>query len=453
MKMISLETTVKEIIRNKKLKEVCNSASNNLFANPMLAQAETMTLARVSALLGANGAAMMSAVIEKANAVLAGLPDEEYFGEASEEIKNSRGLEAAQSDDERKSHIAVNKTIRPGQIWYDTEGNRIQAHGACVFFEHGTYYWIGENKDHTTKEGEIWTWGVKIYSSKDLYNWTDEGYLITPELEDKTSLFYPTRRLDRPHILYNEKTKKYVLWLKYCDKAHYTVLTSDSLKGKYTVVRDVYKPFDTKCGDFDLAKDQRTGQGYLYWEVNHEGVWGVKLSKDYTEVSGEPSVIYKDMQPPFAREAVTHMERNGKHYLFTSGMTGYVPNPSEVAISDDWLTGYKIQGDPHVADDSCASFNSQISFIFKVDGKDKYIAIADRWVPDFVMTAEKYDMIVRAITARTDKSVKVLPEEKAMLADMPMMGTANTSVANYVWLPIEFKDDVAKIKWHDEWTL
>lgn len=259
--------------------------------------------------------------------------------------------------------------------------------------------------------------------------------------------------MDRPHLLYNERTKKYVLWLKYCDDAHFAVLTSDSLKGKYTVVREVYRPFHTDCGDFDMAKDEVTGQGYLYWEVNHTAVWGAKLSEDYTEAVGEPVPIYENMQPPFTREAVTHMERGGKHYLFTSGMTGYVPNPSEVAVSDDWLTGYRVLGDPHVDDDSRASFNSQISNIFKVEGKDLFIAIADRWVPRFVVTGETYDMIVRAITSRYDETVRVTPEEKGLIAKLPVGGSADTSIADYVWLPICWEGDMPRIFWHKEWKV
>ena len=43
----------------------------------------------------------------------------------------------------------MNKTIRPGQVWLDTECKRIQAHGGSVMFLDGTYYWIGENKERT----------------------------------------------------------------------------------------------------------------------------------------------------------------------------------------------------------------------------------------------------------------------------------------------------------------
>lgn len=453
MRNISLDTPIKEILKSDILLKTMNSVSNNLFDNPMLVQAETMSLKRVSALMGENGESLLQSIIDKANAILSTLSDEEEIDKAFLEIQNSLGLEATISEEERVSNIANLTSIKPGKVWYDTEGNRIQAHGASIYIENETYYWIGENKDHTTKGGEIWTWGIKIYSSNDLYNWKDEGFLIEPELEDKESIFYPVRRLDRPHLLFNENTKKYVLWLKYMDEAHYSVLTADSLMGEYTLVKEVYRPFTTDCGDFDLAKDTKTNQAYLYWEVNHTDLWGVKLSEDYTEVEGDYSVIYGNIKTPLTREAPAHMMRNGKHYIFTSGMTGYVPNPSEVAISDDWLIGYKVLGNPHVNDDSKSSFNSQISHIFKVIGEDKYIAIADRWVPDFEVTGEKYDKIFRAIASREDKTIKASEEDMKFLATAPLIANSNTSLANYVWLPIEFEDDKPFIRWYDEWTI
>ena len=36
-------------------------------------------------------------------------------------------------------------SIRSGQVWLDTEGKRIQAHGGSVMFLDGYYYWYGEN--------------------------------------------------------------------------------------------------------------------------------------------------------------------------------------------------------------------------------------------------------------------------------------------------------------------
>ena len=36
-------------------------------------------------------------------------------------------------------------SFRPGQVWLDTEGKRIQAHGGSVIYIDGTYYFYGEN--------------------------------------------------------------------------------------------------------------------------------------------------------------------------------------------------------------------------------------------------------------------------------------------------------------------
>ena len=72
----------------------------------------------------------------------------------------------------------------PGQVWLDTEGKRIQAHGGFVMYLDGTYYWYGENKEKTDGVNGIWHWGVRCYASTDLYNWEDKGVIIPPEPED-----------------------------------------------------------------------------------------------------------------------------------------------------------------------------------------------------------------------------------------------------------------------------
>ena len=77
--------------------------------------------------------------------------------------------------------------IRPGQVWLDTNGKRIQAHGGSVFYENGVYYWYGENKEKTVGDGTLWHWGVRCYSSRDLYNWDDLGLIIPPDTKNKKS--------------------------------------------------------------------------------------------------------------------------------------------------------------------------------------------------------------------------------------------------------------------------
>ena len=45
--------------------------------------------------------------------------------------------------------MSMRTSITPGQVWLDTNGNRIQAHGGSII-EDGIFYWYGENKEKTT---------------------------------------------------------------------------------------------------------------------------------------------------------------------------------------------------------------------------------------------------------------------------------------------------------------
>lgn len=350
---------------------------------------------------------------------------------------------------------AMNHSIKPGKPWMDTNGNRIQAHGGAIFYENDTYYWYGENKEKTDGKNKIWTWGVRCYSSKDLYNWTDEGLIIEPVTDDKKSHLHPNNYLDRPHILKNEKTGKYVCWLKFSGKIGcFGIMTADHLMGPYTMVRDDFRPYGKGVGDFDLAVDEETKKAYVYFEYEHHGVAAMELTEDYIGVTGAPVLLYEGLKPPFTREGVTLFTRNGLHYLLTSGMTGYIPNPSEVATFHEWKGKIEIQGNPHRNDESLASFNSQVSAVFRHPKKeDLYIVLADRWVPDYIVTRERYEWLKRVIASNYDKSYKAGILEKLKLAKTPMLGSANTSVSDYVWLPMRFEGDRAVIEWRDEWTV
>lgn len=345
--------------------------------------------------------------------------------------------------------------IYPGKTWFDTDGNRIQAHGGAMFYENDTFYWYGEDKTHTDGVSKIWTSGVRFYSSNDLYNWKNEGLIMPPVPGDETSPFYPQRRLDRPHIVFNRHTNKYVCWLKFSgDDACFAILTADRLLGSYTLIKDHFRPYGKKVGDFDLVADEATGEGYLYFDGDHAGTLAVKLTDDYLDVTPTHTEQFAGLYPPFCREGQSHCVRGGKHYLFTSGMIGYLPNPSQVAVAERYLGPYTVQGDPHQNDASSASFNSQISYIFKHPHKDLYIAMADRWVPGYEMTKEKYQAFVRCIGARFNpERHKALPEDGPMLMASPMLQSANTSLADYVWLPVYFDGDRAYIQWQNEWRV
>lgn len=284
-------------------------------------------------------------------------------------------------------------SIRPGQPWLDTQGKRIQAHGGSVMYLDGTYYWYGENKEKTDGKNGIWHWGVRCYASTDLYNWEDKGLIIPPEPEDPNSSLHPSASMDRPHILYNQRTKKFVCWLKIMnrDKTQTeTVLTADHILGPYTKVR----------------------------------------------------------------EATAHFCRKGKHYLVTSGTTGYLPNPSEVAMADTWHGPYTVLGDPHPADPSHTSFHSQISSVFQVVGKkDLYIAVADRWCPQdmdvpYDFTREMFEYLFQG----RREEIPALAEKYGIQRPAGDR-ERDTSIADYVWLPFRFEGDRPYLDWHDEWRI
>jgi len=340
--------------------------------------------------------------------------------------------------------------IRPGQIWLDTNGNRIQAHGGSVLFLDGIYYWYGENKEKTDPAKGIWHWGVRCYASTDLYNWEDKGLIIPPEPNDETSSLHPSAFMDRPHIIYNKRTGKFVCWLKIMNKdstQSETVLTSDSILGPYVKVRENLRPLGMSAGDFDLAVAD-DGKAYYYFERVHSETICADLTDDYTNVTGYYSTHFPHKYPPYVREATAHFWRNGIHYLLTSGTTGYLPNPSEVAIADTWHGPYRVLGDPHPGDISGTSFHSQISSVFKVQGKkDLYIACADRWLPN------EMHLDYKEYAAMFEKrfSSGLSPEELAHWNSY--MSSENTAIADYVWLPFRFDGEMAYIDWLDEWRI
>ena len=346
----------------------------------------------------------------------------------------------------------MDPTIRPGQPWLDTNGNRIQAHGGSVLHEDGIFYWYGENKERTTPGSGIWHWGVRCYSSTDLCTWEDRGLIIPPEPDDPNSPLHPAQKVDRPHIIRNPRSGQYVCWLKIMGEGHgadqrSTVLVSDSLLGPYRIVRTGLRPLGMSAGDFDLVVDPTDGKAYYFFERVHSELICADLTEDCTDVTGYYSTHFPRAAVPDVREAPAYFRRRGKHYLITSGTTAYFPNRSEVAVADTYHGPYTVLGDPHVGDESGTSFRSQVSSVLRHPTiPDLYIAIADRWLPHLSEAeSDVADAFRRVVSGEVTRD-EVL-REHPHLAD-----EADTSVADYVWLPIEFDGDVPRIEWRDEWS-
>jgi len=319
-------------------------------------------------------------------------------------------------------------SFKPGQPWYDTNGNLIQAHGGNIIFHEGIFYWCGENKEKTRPDNGIWHYGVRLYSSKDLYNWTDEGIVFAPS-EDKSDPMHPLRIMDRPHIIYNKKNKQFVMWVKFAGTAkepenwsvqYMGIAVSDDITKPFKMVR-TFHPLGMQTGDFDVYVDPRDGKGYFIADRVHTEVIIADLTEDYLDVTGNYSSHLPEDGPPFAREAPAFCVRKNHYYIISSGTTGYMPNPSRAAAGRMIHGPYEDLREVCLDDIKETSFDCQFCSIFKHPFKDLYIAVGDRWMA---------------------KTVEINGELRA-----------DTSEAGYIWLPIYFHGDKPYIMWQEEWKL
>ncbi|WP_459290692.1 glycoside hydrolase family protein [Arthrobacter sp. MDT1-48-3] len=248
--------------------------------------------------------------------------------------------------------------------------------------------------------------------------------------------------------------------------------------------------------DFSGSTDARANElerrvilSQYYFEKVHTELICADLTDDYTGVTGDFSSHFPRPGPPFTREAPAYFERNGTHYLITSGSTGYFPNFSEVSSAPDYHGPWTILGDAHPGDPSRTSFRSQISCIFKHPHKDDlYIAVADRWLrqlpenmpnvydvvaamtqsgtnPEQLALSAAEDGTDDASSATTDAGEESATDAPSSSGSSAEVGTdearatmaagmgENTAIADYVWLPIRFDGGYPVIAWHDEWRV
>ena len=359
--------------------------------------------------------------------------------------------------------------FHPGQVWLDTEGKRIHAHGGSIITVNGTFYLYGENKEKSLPGTGIWHWGVRLYSSTDLYNWKDEG-LIMPPAPDPAHPLHHTQYMDRPHIIYHEKTKQFVMWCKIMNKDYLpdqfmTIAVADQITGPFRyLTRRTILGFSS--GDFDLTIDPDTGDGYIYFDKVHDykdrtrqhtSIICAKLSDDFTDVTGEFTEFWNDPNQTLGREAPAFFIRNGQKYLLTSGCTGYFPNATEcMTTQGDYFGPWEPLGITHIGDTESTSFRSQISSVFRHPGKkDLYIALADRWLVELPQDLPKDHTLTEIIVHNANPDLEpLIPDaEWNRIRSCNIPHLRNTSIADYVWLPIQFNGSKPEIRWLDSWRI
>lgn len=352
----------------------------------------------------------------------------------------------------------LNSSFKPGQIWPDNEGKHINAHGGSIIYYGNTYYWFGEYR-LPRSEKDKGRYGVSCYSSKDLLNWKNEG-LALRVIIDSTTILNPGCVIERPKVIYNKKTAKFVMWFHHelkgqGYKAALTgVAVSDNITGPYRYIRSIrpnagiwpldfpeehksatVKEGDLKSGseewklavrdglflrrDFkggQMARDmtifiEKDGKAYhIHSSEENMTLHFSELTFDYLDFTG----IYVRVLPGESNEAPAIFFSGGKYFMISSGTTGWKPNPARLAVAKSLRGEWKSLGNPcrGTEEENKITFGSQSTHILSVEGKkNAFIYMGDRWIPE------------------------------------------NLADSRHIWLPLEWEKGIPVIKWYSNWSL
>ncbi|CAN8105792.1 unnamed protein product [Discula destructiva] len=270
------------------------------------------------------------------------------------------------------SFVQASLQIVPGATWTGTNtGMHVQAHGAGVFVENGVYYLIGEDKT----AGSAFQ-NVNCYSSTDLVQWKYVGALLS---QTSSGDLGPNRVVERPKVIYNSSTKKYVLYM-HIDSSSYGeakvgVATGSSVCGKYTYLGS-WQPLGYQSRDIGLFQDD-DGSAYLLTEDRANGLRIDALTADYLNVSSSV-YLFSDYEAP------AMVKKNGYYFLFASHLSGWAPNDNQytyaTSLAGPWSawTTFATAGSN--------TYTSQTNYILPVsDSLTMYLG--DRWVSSNLMAS------------------------------------------------------------------
>ena len=350
----------------------------------------------------------------------------------------------------------------PDQPWPDNNGVHLNAHGAGVLYHNGTYYLYGEHKLAGETVGKI---AVHCYSSTDLYNWKDEGAALSTS-DDSSSEISAGCIIERPKVIYNQKTQKFVMWFhlelknQLRKSGRSGVAVSDQPTGPFTYlhserpdaghwplnVTDEQKaslpeaqkligtsfigsphpdraklPFMAR--DFaggQMAKDMtlfvdEDGKAYHIFSSEENATLHIsELSDDYLSHTGKWTRVFEYLW----HEAPAICKYKGRYWMLSSNCTGWNPNAARSAVAESIWGPWKDLGNPctgatprnHLGPE--LTFGAQSTFILPVHGQPgAFIALFDTWRSE------------------------------------------NLMASGYVWLPIRFEKDRFSISWLDAWDL
>ena len=299
---------------------------------------------------------------------------------------------------------AVNDVVTNGVSWYTDENEIMQSHAGGVIKVGDTYYMYGEDRGDNNYDFK----SVQMYKSKDLKNWEHANTILdkqSPVKDDDDVLRsdLENSNIERPKIIYNEKTGKYVMWFHYEEAGSYGfggvgVAISDTVDGEYTFLgrfRPMQGDPEINDGNGVSSRDMTAfvdddGSAYLICSSeNKEGTVNCdlalyKLNDDYTAIEERLPNIYT-MNDGSGRwwqiEAPAITKRDGIYYVFTSACSGWYPNQGSYLTATS-LTEGDWSERKLIANNS--TFDGQSNYAFTIDGTEEssVILASTRWKSD-----------------------------------------------------------------------
>ena len=304
--------------------------------------------------------------------------DQAQEGPAPGQTRTPATLEEALQTKDQKGPY---HSFRPGLTWYDAGGAVINAHGGGFYFENGTYYWFGEHKATDAESHD----GFHVYTSKDLYNWTDAGIAFAVAKQPKSAQkdIQDGCIMERPKVIYNAKTKKYVMWFHLelkgqgYNAARAAVAVSDSVTGPY-LYQGSFRPNGAMSRDQTLFVDD-DGKAYQFTASEDNKTMHInELADDYLKPSGKFQRVFVDR----SMEAPAVFKHEGKYYFIGSGCTGWDPNAARSAVADHVTGPWTELDNPAQGPGADKTFFAQSTYVLPVAASPgKFIFIADRWNP------------------------------------------------------------------------
>lgn len=311
--------------------------------------------------------------------------------------------------------------------WKDIEGEYINAHGGGILTYEGKYYWFGE---HRPAKGFATEVGVNCYSSENLCDWKYEGVALSVSDEEGNEIEKGCI-MERPKVIYNAKTKKFVMWFHL------------ELKGRgYEAARAGVAISDTPTGPYRLLRSGRVNPGicpenmseeecsakldtaeYREWWTPewteavkrglfvHRDLEGGQMSRDmtlYVDDDGKAYHIYSSEEnltlqiaeltddylrhsgryirifPAGHNEAPAIFKYKGTYWLICSGCTGWAPNEARLFSSPSIWGPWEQHPTPFVGEGADKTFGAQSTYVLSLSD-EQFIFMADIWKPESLM--------------------------------------------------------------------